>query len=384
MILDLSTINFVGGGGESSAPAGKVETVEVNITMNGVENPTLNEGFSAFGDVTVNSDNVENSSALLFTKIGYSEELNTELNAKYNADIAYSKELLDKWNNGEISNFEWDKKLVYCPKIDTSTITNLGTFFRYCSNLQFIPYLETFNCNYMGGMFYGCSSLTSIPEINTENVTNMNVMFNECGNLQYIPYLETSQVTNMSQMFSACSSLTSIPEINTSACTNMSGMFTLCRKLQYIPYLETSQVTTMSNMFKSCDVLTSIPEINTENVTKVNGMFEDCKLLQSIPLLDFGKVTDIGRFLGWSNIYSLTDLGGFAGLKIDWNDSNGLAICPNLTYQSVMNVLNNLYDFKANGDDTTTKTLKLHSNSYNLLSADDIAMANNKGWNITT
>ena len=140
----------------------------------------------------------------------------------------------------------------------------------------------------------------------------------------------------------------------------------------------------MSIMFKSSDVLTSIPEINTENVTKVNGMFEDCKLLQSIPLLDFGKVTDIGRFLGWSNIYSLTDLGGFAGLKIDWNDSNGLAICPNLTYQSVMNVLNNLYDFKANGDDTTTKTLKLHSNSYNLLSADDIAMANNKGWNITT
>ena len=36
-----------------------------------------------------------------------------------------------------------------------------------------------------------------------------------------------------------------------------------------------------------------------------------------------------------------------------------------------------------NGDDTTTRTLKLHSNSYNLLSADDRAFANAKGWNIT-
>ena len=308
MILDLSTINFVGGGGESSAPAGKVETVEVNITMNGVENPTLNEGFSAFGDVTVNSDNVENSSALLFNQIGYSEELNTELNAQYNADIAYSKEVLDKWNNGEISSFDGDTKLVYCPMVDTSNKISMINMFFNCISLQFIPLLETSNVTTMSNMFYNCSSLKTIPLLETDNVTNMESMFYYCTSLKSVPLFITSMVNNMDLMFYGCTSL------------------------------------------------------------------------KSLPLFDVSNVTKIGTYFGYSNIITLTDLGGFKDLKINWNDSYGLAKCPNLTYQSVMNVLNNLYDFRANGDDTTTKTLKLHSNSYNLLSADDIALANGKGW----
>ena len=310
MILDLSTINFVGGGGESSAPAGKVETVEVNITMNGTENPTLNEGFTAFGEVTVNSDNVENSSALLFTQIGFSEELNTELNAQYNADIAYSKELLDKWINGQISNFNYDKKLVFCPKIDTSNVTDLYNFFKGCNNLQFIPQLNTSNASdMMSSMFSGCESLETIPMFNTSNIMNMSQTFLGCYKLKTIPSLDTSKVTKMTQTFYACTSL------------------------------------------------------------------------ESLPLLNFQNVVNIDLFFGFSTITTLTDLGGFKDLKIDWN-GYGLSNCPNLTYQSVMNVLNNLYDFRANGDDTTTRTIKLHSNSYNLLTADDIAIVNGKGWNI--
>ena len=359
MIIDLSTINFVGGGAELSPPAGKVENVEVNITMNGVENPTLNEGFSAFGEVTVNSDNVTNSSALLFTQLNYDEELNTELNAKYNADIQYSKELLDKWNNGEISNFQNDTKLIYAPKVDTSNVTDLSSMFYNCKSLQFIPYLETINCNYMSSMFYNCSSLQSIPLLNTSNVTIMSSMFNNCSSLQTIPQLNTSNVTSMSRMFQSC-------------------------LLQTIPQLNTSNVTNMDYMFYNCSSLQSIPQLDTQNVTIMSNMFQNCSSLQSLPLLNTSNVTNINYFFGYSNITTLTELGGFKDLKIDWNDIGGLVMCPNLTYQSIMNVLNNLYDFRANGDDVTTRTLKLHSNSYNLLTADDIAMVNNKGWNITT
>ena len=384
MILDLSTINFVGGGGESSAPAGKVETVEVNIDMNGVENPTLNEGFSAFGEVTVNSDNVENSSALLFTKIGYSEELNTELNAKYNADIAYSKELLDKWNNGEISYFNYDTKLVYCPKIDTSNAISMNYMFSNCVKLQFIPLLDTSKVTEMNYMFNKCSSLTTIPLLNTSNVTNMTYMFSDCSSLTTIPQLDTSNVTEMGDMFSNCNKLKTIPAINTENVTYMGYMFSGCSSLTTIPLLNTSNVTNMTYMFSDCNKLKTIPAINTENVTNMSGMFGSCKSLISLPLFNVPNVTNIDRFFGYGGfINSLTDLGGFKDLKINWNDGLGLNYLPNLTYQSVMNVFNNLYDFRANGDDTTTRTIKLNSNSYNLLTADDIALANNKGWNIT-
>ena len=407
MIIDLSTINFVGGGGESSAPAGKVETVEVNIEMNGVENPTLNEGFSAFGEVTVNSDNVTNSSALLFTQLNYDEELNTELNAKYNADIQYSKELLDKWNNGQISNFQNDSKLVYCPKVDTSNVTNMWYMFNNCSSLTSIPQLNTQNVTDMNYMFEGCSKLLFIPQLNTSNVTTMSGMFNNCKSLTSIPQLDTSNVTNMFAIIKYCEKLTSIPLLNTQNVTNMGSMFHNCKSLQSIPQLNTSNVTDMGSMFDGCSSLTSIPLfdtsnvttmrymfnncsslitiplLNTQNVTDMSMMFIDCKSLQSLPLLDCNKVTNIGTFFGYSNITTLTELGGFKDLKIDWNDNYSLAMCSNLTYQSVMNVLNNLYDFRANGDNTTTRTIKLNSNSYNLLSADDIAMANGKGWNVT-
>ena len=42
----------------------------------------------------------------------------------------------------------------------------------------------------MSGMFYQCSSLTSLPNIsnwNTNNVTNMNGMFDQCLSLISLP-----------------------------------------------------------------------------------------------------------------------------------------------------------------------------------------------------
>jgi hypothetical protein len=73
-------------------------------------------------------------------------------------------------------------------------------------------------------------------------------------------------------------------------------------------------------------------------------------------------------------------LGGFKNLKINWN-SYALDYAPNLTYQSLLNVINNLYDFSANGE-STTRNIKFSTNARNLLTADDIATATAKGWNV--
>lgn len=212
------------------------------------------------------------------------------------------------------------------------------------------------------------------------NESNVGKFFRSDKNLVYAPLVDTSNVTNMINMFMTCSKLTIVPQFNTQNVTSMDSMFMSCSELTTVPQFDTSNVTNMSSMFYGCSKLITVSQFDTQNVTSVSTMFQNCTKLESLPLFDFSNVTTIRTFFGFSDLNNLTTLGGFKDLKIDWNDSYGLFRCPNLSYESVMNVINNLYDFRANGDETTTKTIKFHANSLALLSDDDKAIATNKGW----
>ena len=214
-------------------------------------------------------------------------------------------------------------------------------------------------------------------------LTNANNYFNRHNKLIYCPKINTSNILNMRNMFYECYSLISVPELDTSNVTNMSYMFYSCYSLSTLFPMNTTRVIDMSCMFQNCYNLKNIPTIDTSNVENVEAVFQNCKSLQSIPLLDFGNVTNINYVFGYSNFTNLTDLGGFKNLKINWNDSYGLYGLPNLTYESVMNVINNLYDFRGNGDTTTTRTIQFNSKSKALLNDADIAIATNKGWVIS-
>ena len=285
--------------------------------------------------------------------------------------------------NSMNSMFSNCTKLESIPQLNTSKVTDMRNMFHYCTSLATIPLLNTSKVTNMQSMFNGCTNLKTIPPLNTSKVTHMSYMFNGCSNLTTIPQLDTSNVTNMNYMFSNCSKLESIPLLDTSKATNMEYMFNYCSSLITIPAINTSNVTNMYSIFNSCSKLTTIPQLDTSNVTNMNYMFSSCTKLESLPLLDCSSVTSIGTFFGYSNITTLTELGGFKNLKINWTDSGSLYLLPNLTYQSVMNVINNLYDFRGNGDTTTTRTIKFNANSKALLSDEDIAVATNKGWIIS-
>ena len=331
MIIDISTINFNGGG----APPAKLQTKTVDTTINGRQMVYPDKGYNGMSEVTVITDITGRTSALNFTSLGYDADLCAELNVNINETVTYSKTLYDAWNPNNTSAYNLykdDTNLIYAPYIDTSKVTDMIFMFQSCSNLTTVPLLDTSNVTSMKNMFYSCSKLTTVPQFNTSKVRNMINMFNGCSKLTTIPAIDTSKVTDMSYMFNGCSNLTTIPAIDTSNVTSMLSMFYSCSNLTTVPLLDTSNVTTMSNFF------------------------------------------------GSSNITTLTTLGGFKDLKINWSDNYGLYRLPNLTYQSVMNVINNLYDFRGNGDTTTTRTLKLNSNSLALLSDADKEIATNKGW----
>ena len=229
-------------------------------------------------------------------------------------------------------------------------------------------------------LFYGNDKRSVVKHINISKAGKVNNMFDGCRSLITIPQLETSMVFDMGYMFYNCDKLITIPQLNTSKVTSMGYMFYNCSELITIPQLNTSKVIDMSYMFYGCRRLITIPQLDTSQVTSINRMFYMCSALESIPLLDFGNVTSISSLFGYSDITTLTDLGGFKNLKIDFK--NSLNKLPNLTVQSLMNVINNLYDFRANGS-TTTRTLTLGTTNLNKLTDEQKAVATNKGWSLT-
>ena len=231
-------------------------------------------------------------------------------------------------------------------------------------------------------MFEGTFGLTSINGIYSTNssLTTCRYMFSICVDLITAPQLDTSNVTTMAYMFDRCKSLTTIPQLETSKVTTMSHMFESCESLITIPQLQTSKVEDMDYMFWKCTSLTTIPQLDTSRLQNIYGMFKKCSGLKSLPLLDFsnvGDTMDLFDIPSSSNEQpypDLTDLGGFKNLKVSLN----LSGMPNLTVQSLMNVINNLKNLSGTG--SSSLTLTLGTTNLNKLTAEQKAVATNKGW----
>ena len=191
-------------------------------------------------------------------------------------------------------------------------------------------------------MFYKCP-VNELPQLDTSNVTDMHYMFNSCTNLTTIPQLDTSNVTDMHQMFHNCNKITTVPQINT------------------------SNVTDMELMFSSCTNLTTIPQLNGEKLTNINRTFFGCTSLEN-----FNGLINLGQ------AYLTTTSANYNNYKLDLSNSTSL------TEQSLINILNNLYDIATKGCKTQTVTLGA-TNLAKLTSTEGqqaLASAQSKGWNI--
>ena len=250
-----------------------------------------------------------------------------------------------------------------------------------------IPMLNTETLDTMYEFFAGCTNLTNIPNINTSKVTNMRMIFSGCTKIKTIPILNTEKVTNMQGMFTECTSLIEIPELDTNNVTDMSSMFSYCKNLKTIPTMNTNKVTTMSMMFYNSGI-TTIPELDTSNVTSVYNMFYSCSDLITIPKLNFENVNNVsGVLYGASNV---VNIGGFENLGKAYltnksaNYSNyGLVLtnCSKLTHDSLMNIINNLYDIKTKG--CKEQRLQLGPTNLAKLTEEEKQIAINKGWNVS-
>lgn len=101
-------------------------------------------------------------------------------------------------------------------EINTILVETMASMFYGCLSLITIPYLYMNNCIILSSMFQSCKSLTKIYNMeekafNTSNATNMEYMFSQCTNLLYLPILNTSSCKNLTSTFYNCISMTGNP-----------------------------------------------------------------------------------------------------------------------------------------------------------------------------
>ena len=257
-------------------------------------------------------------------------------------------------------------------KLGSKTITKNGTYKATDDNLDGYSEVEVetsgvdINDYYVtsGGYNQIYEYIKTIPQLDTSSVTNMNSMFYGCKNLISIPQLDTSNVTDMRIMFWGCASLTTIPQLDTSNVTDMNQMLWGCASLTTIPQLDTSKVTYMYNMFNGCKSLTTIPLLDASNVIGVDGMLSNCTSL-----------TTLGGFQNLGMAYDTTASDNYRNYRLNLSNSK------KLTHDSLMNVINGLYDIKTKG--CNPQQLILGSLNLAKLTAEEIQIATDKGFSVS-
>lgn len=236
---------------------------------------------------------------------------------------------------------------------------------------------------------------TKIDEITTGGEIDINEYGIKLGYSSFnkIPDgIDFSNVTDMSYMFCDCYYLQSVSSINTSKATNMNSMFYNCDRLDSLALIDTSKVVDMGGMLGNT-MLKTIPQFDTSNVENVSSIFHQCIALRTIPLLDFGSVTNMSSIFGIFELDLLTSIGGFKNLKKSVT-REFIDLLPNISTSSLINIINNLYDWSGNTDGYaplnngtiynfgTTHSLKF-GNNISKLSDAQIAVATAKGWSLT-
>lgn len=261
-----------------------LETKSITITENKTTTITPTSGKDGLSSVEVTT-NVSGGDD--WSDIGYSStpESIEEIHA-------YSKQIYDNWDVDNPHKFQSDTKLIICPSIDTSKMTN------------------------MSNMFRGCNKLKEIKGLDTSNVTTMETMFNESGPLTYADFssFDTSKVTSMKMMFRY--NLTGLKTLNlssfdTSNVTDMFMMFALSSSITTINFgnnFKLTSVTNVQNMFQNCNNL----DDNTLNqilhiCTTIGSSYTGTKTLATLGITS--SFTNYANIPNLSNYQAFLDAG---------------------------------------------------------------------------
>ena len=252
-------------------------------------------------------------------------------NAKTSLKTAINNKL---GTSTKIANEKIDQYATFVNNITTGTGANLNDYFltnsteytwRATKAIKKMPIITT--SNYCTSLRYAFEGFSELLELDLSN-------------------FDTSKVTDMSSAFYGCGKLTNLDLSN----------------------FDTSKVTDMLGMFRNCTSLTSldITGWNLQSVKDVQNMFWGCTNLTTIT----GNLQNLGQN------FDTTKVSGYPAYWLSFGD------CPKLTEQSLINILNGLYDIATKGCNSQRVTLG-ETNLAKLTSTEGqnaLAQAQSYGW----
>jgi surface protein len=288
--------------------------------------------------------------------------------------------------------------------VDTSNLTSMAMMFYGCINIQHLN-LKGFvksNVTSLSSMFGQATRLQSIDmsDWDTSNVTEIGAMFTNCKFLESVNMskLKFGELTYIINLFSGCSRLTGdlvLPEMNISKCTSLQNVFYNCKcsKIIGIENWDTSNITTIYQMFSSCGITElDISKWDLSKVTTMSQTFGSCYYLINLSEIDASNTKDVSYM--FTSCRELTNFGGLKNLGQGYLTTNSanyssykldLSASTKLTEQSIINVLNKLYDIKTKG--CKTQQVVLGSTNIAKLTSTEgqeaLTNAQAKGWTVS-
>ncbi len=202
-------------------------------------------------------------------------------------------------------------------------------------------------------------------EIDLSGFTDCRYAFADCQNLESLTLkgADDGAILYIASMFTKCLELKNVPDFNTSNVLTADSCFRDCKALKKITSLDVGKVTSMKEMFASCTALEEICELNCKNTKNVQSIFNEDSTLTTL-----GGLKNLGE--------------GYTGSSVNYTSYNlNLTTCTNLTKQSLLNVINGLYDLASHNK--VAQSLFLGDVNLAKLTAEEIAIATNKGWNVS-
>ena len=319
---------------------------------------------------------------------------------------------------------------------DTSNVTSMSNMFNGCSNLTSLSGIEDWDVGKVASMnqfMNACASLTGeldlsnwdiskctnfasafrttgLTEINLTNwnptiTTNMANMFRGSSSLTKLiaPNLVNANVNGLAYFLDGCISLTSldVSQWNVSGATDLMQMFAGCSKITSLDlrHWDVSGATSLVRLVQNCSALTDLKTNFVLNKANLTEFIYGCRSLQDLSNMKLtGTVTSINGFafgvgatsLDLSSLDCTYETSGmniytFMNSKItefypptNISQNIDFRYTTTISVDSIVRIFNNLITT------TETRTVTLSSDVLNKLTEEQIAIATNKGWTVTT
>ena len=209
------------------------------------------------------------------------------------------------------------------------------------------------------GFFRNAKNI-SLRGVNFSNVEKASFICMETTIIDTELYLDMPKLTDLSYGISYVYGNLKKLTINAPNLIESRNQFSYCTKIEEILLLNTTKMKSINYSFSKCTNLRKLSAIQCESLTEFYGVFYE----KQPALEDFGGFVNIGKSVHVNLVFTLT-----------------INNAPNLTHQSLLNVLNGLYDLTALHRSQPLR-LQLGEANYNKLTEDEIKIATEKGWTV--